>query len=80
MWCPLQGKIVEVGEGELGPSEIEVASREEPAEHRGDLEIDQFGSCQVFAAKTFARPIARATVVGQRDGKDTGVNDEHART
>lgn len=57
-----------------------MTSREVSAEHRGDLEVDQLRSCQVLTAKSCTGSVARAAVIGQRYCKDTGVNDEHART
>ena len=49
MWCPLDRQVDQIGQGELGPSDVKMASGELPAKDGGHLEVDQFRGCQVFA-------------------------------
>ena len=80
MGCPLEREVDEIGQGELGPSDIEMASGELSANHGGHVKVDQFRGGQVFTTEPRPGFVAVRTVVSQRDGKDPGVNDERART
>ncbi len=80
MRCPLEREVEQIGQGELSPSDIEMAPGELPAKNGGHLEVDQFRSSEVFATKPRPGFVAVRTVVSQRDGKDARVNDEHAQT
>ena len=80
MGCSLDRQIDQVGQRELGPPDVEMSSGELPAKYGGNLEVDQFGGCQLFTAKSRPRLVTIPTVISQRDGKDACINDEHART
>jgi hypothetical protein len=76
----LDREIDQVGQGELGPSQVELTSGTMPPEDGSDLEVDEFRGGQVFTSKSRASQVAIATVVSQRDREHAGINDEHART
>lgn len=80
MGCPLEGEVDQIGQGELGPPDVEVASGELPAKDGGDLEVNQFRGGQMFTTESCPGLLAVPAVVSQRDGQDARVNDEHART
>ncbi len=80
MGCSLDRQIDQVGERELGPPDVEMSSGELPAKYGGNLEVDQFGGCQLFTTEPRPRLVAIPTVISEGDGKDACINDEHART
>ena len=80
MRCPLDREVDQIGQGHLGPSDVEMASGELPAQDGGHLKVDQFRGCQVFATESRPGLVAIPTVVSQHDGKDARINDEHARS
>ncbi len=44
MRCPLDREVDQIGQGELGPSDVEMAPSEPPTQDGGHLEVDQFRS------------------------------------
>jgi hypothetical protein len=60
----------QTGTPHVGESALRVAAKD-----RGDLEVDQFGSGKLLAAKTGTRLAPVRAAAGQRDHQNTGVNE-----
>lgn len=69
-----------VGKGKLRATRFGRANSDLPTQDRGNLDVEQFGSRELFAAKPGPRLIAVGSVIGKGHYQDTGVNDEHDQT
>ena len=72
-----QGKIHQISQSKLRSPDIKSAGSYLLAQDRGDLEVDQFRRGQRLTTQSGPGRIPLRTVIGQGNGQDAGINDEH---
>ena len=77
--CPLQRQCCQVSERQRGTASVHDAFPHLPPPDRRSLEIYQLRRGQPFPAQAATCVIAIVTVVGEGDGHDAGINDDHGR-
>ena len=73
----VHGQRPEVCHGQIRPAVVEHPGTVLSTQYRGDLKVDQFRGGQRLTPQPGASGIPVRAVIGQRDRKDAGVNDEH---
>ncbi len=77
MGGPAQRKRGQVSQSQRGPPGVDGGIADLPPPHRGDLEVDETGRSQLLPAEPGPCVIAVPAVVGEGDGQNAGVNDDH---
>jgi len=75
----LDRELLEVGDGLLGPTLSECATKMVSPQHRHDLDVEQLRCRKGVAVYSGAHPVAVLVVAGEGCVEDAGVNDDHAR-
>ena len=79
MGSPSQRKRGQVSQSQCGPAGVHGTIADLPPPHRGDFEVDKAGCRQLLPAQAGPCVIAVLAVIGEGDGQDAGVNDDHGR-
>jgi hypothetical protein len=79
MGSPAQRKRGQVSKSQRGPAAVHGTIADLPPPHRGDFEVDKAGRCQLLPAEAGPGVIAVLAVIGEGNGQDAGVNDDHGR-
>src|ERR1019366_23493 len=77
VWGSAQRQLDQVGQRERGSARIQRSGAQSATDHRGCLEVDQFGGRERVSAQPGARAVALGAVVGEGGREHAGVNDEH---
>jgi len=74
---PLDGQILEVGQGVFGPRRAELPAQGQPTQCRDDLEVQQRRRVQLLAGQVGAQILA-ALYSGERVDHRRAIDDDHA--
>ena len=80
MGSPAQRKRGQVSQSQRGPAGVHGTISDLPPPHRGDFEVDKAGRSQLLIAQTGPCLIAILAVIGEGNGQNAGVNDDHGRS